>query len=159
MRQGENHGLNNLDLFIGLFLDFESFMFIFLCGIMSPIGLMMNIMLFLEMLFDLIVTDMLQNNAKILQNSPRFEPKEYKKFKTKLLKRLFYTLIIFVFLIPLTIFYARHLLLAVVIGILICLFLLLIRNSDLDFLWWLKSDLAHNFKMLKRGIKERKEVG
>ena len=153
-----NHGLTNLDLFIGLFLDFASFMFIFLCGIMSPIGLMMNIMLFLEMLFDLIVTDMLQNNTKILQNSPRFEPKEYKKFKTRLLKRLFYTLIIFVFLIPLTIFYARHFLLAVVIGILVCLFLLLIRNSDLDLLWWLKSDLAHNFKLLKRCIKEGKGV-
>lgn len=150
--------MTNLDLFIGLFLDFASFMFIFLCGVMSPIGLMMNVMLFLEMLFDLIVTEMIQNNTKVLQNSPRFEPKEYKKFKTGLLKRLFYTLIIFVFLIPLTIFYARHFLLAVVIGILICLFLLLIRNSDLDFLWGIKSDLAHNFKLLKRCLKERKEV-
>lgn len=151
--------MTNLDLFIGLFLDFSSFMFIFLCGVMSPIGLMMNVMLFLEMLFDLIVTEMIQNNTKVLQNIVRFEPKEYKKFKTKLLKRLFYTLIIFVFLIPLTIFYARHFLLAVVIGILICLFLLLISDSDLDLLWWLKSDLTHNFKLLKRCIKERKEVG
>lgn len=150
--------MTNLDLFIGLFLDFASFMFIFLCGVMSPIGLMINLMAFLEMLFDLIVTEMIQNNTKVLQHVVRFEPKEYKKFKTRLLKRLFYTLIIFVFLIPLTIFYARHLLLAVVIGILVCLFLLLIRNSDLDLLWWLKSDLAHNFKMFKRGIKERKEV-
>lgn len=150
--------MTNLDLFIGLFLDFASFMFIFLCGVMSPIGLMMNVMLFLEILFDLIVTEMIQNNTKVLQHIVRFEPKEYKKFKTRLLKRLFYTLIIFVFLIPLTIFYARHFLLAVVIGILICLFLLLIRNSDLDLLWWLKSDLAHNFKMLKRCIKERKEA-
>lgn len=150
--------MTNLDLFIGLFLDFASFMFIFLCGVMSPIGLMMNIMLFLELLFDLIVSDMLQNNTKILQNSPRFEPKEYKKFKTRLLKRLFYTLIIFVFLIPLTIFYTRHFLIAVAIGVLICLFLLLIKNSDLDLLWWLKSDLSHNFKLLKRCIKERKEV-
>lgn len=150
--------MTNLDLFIGLFLEFASFMFIFLCGIMSPIGLMINLMAFLEMLFDLIVTDMLQNNTKALQHVVRFEPKEYKKFKTWLLKRLFYTLIIFVFLIPLTIFYARHFLLAVVIGILVCLFLLLIRNSDLDLLWWLKSDLAHNFKLLKRCIKERKEV-
>lgn len=150
--------MTNLDLFIGLFLDFASFMFIFLCGVMSPIVLMINVMLFLEMLFDLIVSDMLQNNTKILQNSPRFEPKDYKKFKTRLLKRLFYTLIIFVFLIPLTIFYTRHFLLAVVIGILVCLFLLLIRNSDLDLLWWLKSDLAHNFKLLKRCLKERKEV-
>lgn len=150
--------MTNLDLFIGLFLDFASFMFIFLCGVMSPIVLMINVMLFLEMLFDLIVSDMLQNNTKILQNSPRFEPKDYKKFKTRLLKRLFYTLIIFVFLIPLTIFYTRHFLVAVIIGVLICVFLLLIRNSDLDFLWWLKSDLAHNFKLLKRCIKERKEV-
>lgn len=151
--------MTNLDLFIGLFLDFASFMFIFLCGVMSPIGIMINVMAFLEILFDLIVTEMIQNNTKVLQNIVRFEPKEYKKFKTRLLKRLFYTLIIFVFLIPLTIFYARHFLLAVVIGILICLFLLLIRDGDLDLLWWLKSDLAHNFKMLKRGIKERKEVG
>ena len=67
--------MNNLDLFIGLFLDFASFMFIFLCGIMSPIGLMINLMAFLEMLFDLIVTDMLQNNAKVLQHVVRFEPK------------------------------------------------------------------------------------
>ena len=148
----------NLDLFIGLFLEFTSFMFIFLCGIMSPIGLMINLMAFLEMLFDLIVTDMLQNNTKVLQHVVRFEPKEYKRFKIWLLKRLFYTLIIFVFLIPLTIFYARHFLLAVVIGILVCLFLLLIRNSDLDLLWWLKSDLAHNFKLLKRCIKEGKGV-
>lgn len=151
--------MTNLDLFIGLFLEFASFMFIFLCGIMSPISLMINLMAFFEMLFDLIVTDMLQNNTKVLQHVVRFEPKEYKKFKTWLLKRLFYTLIIFVFLIPLTIFYARHLLLAVVIGILICSFLLLIRNSDLDLLWWLKSDSAHNFKLLKRCIKEGKEVG
>lgn len=150
--------MTNLDLFIGLFLDFASFMFIFLCGVMSPIGIMINVMAFLEILFDLIVTEMIQNNTKVLQNIVRFEPKEYKKFKTRLLKRLFYTLIIFVFLIPLTIFYARHFLLAVAIGILVCLFLLLIRDSDLDLLWWLKSDLAHNFKMLKRGIKERKEV-
>lgn len=148
----------NLDLFIGLFLEFTSFMFIFLCGVMSPIGLMINLMAFLEMLFDLIVTDMLQNNTKVLQHVVRFEPKEYKRFKIWLLKRLFYTLIIFVFLIPLTIFYARHFLLAVVIGILVCLFLLLIRNSDLDLLWWLKSDLAHNFKLLKRCIKEGKGV-
>lgn len=150
--------MTNLDLFIGLFLDFASFMFIFLCGIMSPIGLMINLMAFLEMLFDLIVTEMIQNNTKVLQHIVRFEPKEYKKFKTWLLKRLFYTLIIFVFLIPLTIFYTRHFLVAVVIGILICLFLLLIRNSDLDLLWWLKSDLAHNFKLLKRCIKEEKGV-
>ena len=148
----------NLDLFIGLFLEFTSFMFIFLCGVMSPIGLMINLMAFLEMLFDLIVTDMLQNNTKVLQHVVRFEPKEYKRFKIWLLKRLFYTLIIFVFLIPLTIFYARHFLVAVVIGILVCLFLLLIRNSDLDLLWWLKSDLAHNFKLLKRCIKEGKGV-
>ncbi len=151
--------MTSLDLFIGLFLDFASFMFIFLCGIMSPIGLMINLMAFLEMLFDLIVTDMLQNNTKVLQHVVRFEPKEYKRFKIWLLKRLFYTLIIFVFLIPLTIFYTRHFVLAVVIGILFCLFLLLIRNSDLDLLWWLKADLAHNFKLLKRCIKGRKEVG
>lgn len=148
--------MTNLDLFIGLFLDFASFMFIFLCGVMSPIALMINIMAFLEILFDLIVTEIIQNNTKVLQHIVRFEPKEYKKFKTWLLKRLFYTLIIFVFLIPLTIFYARHFLLAVVIGILICVFLLLIRNSDLDFLWWLKSDLAHNFKLLKRCLKEKR---
>lgn len=151
--------MTNLDLFIGLFLDFASFMFIFLCGVMSPIGIMINVMAFLEILFDLIVTEMIQNNTKVLQNIVRFEPKEYKKFKTRLLKRLFYTLIIFVFLIPLTIFYARHFLTSVVIGISICLFLLLIRDSDLDLLWWLKSDLTHNFKLLKRCLKERKEVG
>lgn len=150
--------MTSLDLFIGLFLDFSSFMFIFLCGVMSPIVLMINVMAFLELLFDLIFSEILQNNTKVLQNVVRFEPKEYKKFKTKLLKRLFYTLIIFVFLIPLTIFYARHLLLAVVIGISICLFLLVVNDNDLDLLWWLKSDLTHNFKLLKRGIKERKEV-